>query len=153
MSQPTGRRALRAASRRTGAYGKLWYDLRDEFGVVWSMPADQMLYMDITHHPLADATIADLDRYPWPDGKDPTRFSGVRAQALALRENTAYALSSGISGVTYEICWYMRGLERWFMDMLDQPAFCEALIDHTCQYWVDWIRDSSPRLGICWMSS
>jgi len=62
--------------------GKLWYDLRDEFGVVWSMPADQMLYMDITHHPLADATTADLDRYPWPNGKDPTRFSGVRAQAL-----------------------------------------------------------------------
>lgn len=127
--------------------GKLWYDLRDEFGVVWSMPADQMLYMDITHHPLADATIADLDRYPWPDGKDPTRFSGVRAQALALRENTAYALSSGISGVTYEICWYMRGLERWFMDMLDQPAFCEALIDHTCQYWVDWIPGFLAEVG------
>jgi uroporphyrinogen decarboxylase len=130
-----------------GRGGKLWYDLRDEFGVVWSMPADQMLYMDITHHPLADATIADLDRYPWPDGKDPTRFTGVREQALAVRENTPYALSSGISGVTYEICWYMRGLERWFMDMLDNPAFCEALIDHTSQYWVDWMPGFLAAVG------
>ena len=27
--------------------GKLWHDLTDEFGVVWSMPDDQQLYMDI----------------------------------------------------------------------------------------------------------
>ena len=127
--------------------GKLWYDLRDEFGVVWSMPADQMLYMDITHHPLAEATIADLDRYPWPDGKDPSRFTGVRERALALREQAPYALSSGICGVTYEICWYMRGLERWFMDMLDNPAFCEALIDRTAQYWVDWMAGFLGQVG------
>ncbi len=36
---------------------------------------------------------------------------------------------SGISGVVYETCWYMRGLERWFMDMLAEPEFCEALLD------------------------
>ena len=39
--------------------GRLWHDLRDEWGVVWSMPDDQGLYMDISHHPLAEATIAD----------------------------------------------------------------------------------------------
>ena len=118
----------------------LWYDLRDEFGVVWSMPADQMLYMDITQHPLAEATIDDLRRYPWPDGRDRSRFTGVRERALALRQNTPYALASAICGVTYEICWYMRGLERWFMDMLENRAFCEALIDRVCQYWTDWME-------------
>jgi len=40
--------------------GRLWHDLSDEFGVVWSMPDDQKLYMDISHHPLAEATIDDL---------------------------------------------------------------------------------------------
>jgi len=127
--------------------GRLWYDLRDEFGVVWSMPADQMLYMDITHHPLADAVIADVDHYPWPDGKDSTRFTGVRERALALRQDTPYALSSGICGVTYETCWYMRGLERWFMDMLEQPALCEALIDHTARFWVDWMEGFLGAVG------
>ena len=47
---------------------------------------------------------------------------------------------SGISGVVYETCWYLRGLEQWFIDMLTQPEFCEALLDHTLQFWLDWFR-------------
>jgi uroporphyrinogen decarboxylase len=127
--------------------GKFWYDLRDEFGVVWSMPEDQMLYMDISHHPLANAALKDIERYPFPDGGDPTRFTGVRDAALALRRNTPYAISSGICGVTYEVCWYMRGLERWFIDMIENPAFCEALIDRTAAFWVDWMGGFLGQVG------
>jgi uroporphyrinogen decarboxylase len=47
---------------------------------------------------------------------------------------------SGISGVVYEICWYLRGLERWFIDMRTQPQFCEALLDCTLKFWLDWFR-------------
>jgi uroporphyrinogen decarboxylase len=119
--------------------GRLWHDLEDEFGVVWSMPDDQMLYMDISHHPLADATIEDVADYPFPDGGDPSRFTGVREKALEIKNHTPYALSSGICGVTYEICWYMRGLERWFIDTKRNPSMCEAIIDRTSQFWVDWM--------------
>jgi len=119
--------------------GRLWHDLKDEFGVIWSMPDDQMLFMDISYNPLADASISDLDDYPFPDGSDPSRFTGVREKALEIKKNTPFALSSGISGVTYEFCWYMRGLERWFIDMIENPEFCAALLDKTSQYWVDWM--------------
>jgi len=117
---------------------RLWHDLRDEFGVVWSMPDDQKLYMDISHHPLADATIDDLDAYPFPDGSDPTRFAGVRDTALKMRNETPYAISTGIGGVVYEYCWYMRGLEQWFIDMIENPGFCEALLDKTLKFWTDY---------------
>jgi uroporphyrinogen decarboxylase len=127
--------------------GKKWHDLRDEFGVVWSMRGDQMLYMDISHHPLANASILDLQSYPFPNGADPSRFTGVREKALALRRDTPYALSSGICGVSYEICWYMRGMERWFMDMKENQPFCEALIDRTSQYWVDWMTGFLAEVG------
>ena len=127
--------------------GKQWHDLRDEFGVVWSMPIDQMLYMDISHHPLANADINDIESYPFPNGSDRTRFSGVREKALTLRKETPYALSSGICGVTYEICWYMRGMERWFMDMKENQPFCEALIDRTSEYWVDWMTAFLGEVG------
>ena len=133
--------------RQVEREGRLWHDLRDEFGVVWSMPDDQGLYMDITHHPLAEATIDDLDRYPFPDGRDPTRFAGLRERARAMHEGTTYALSSTICGVTYEICWYMRGLERWFTDMIEDPAFCEALLDRTSAYWVDWMTGFLGQVG------
>ena len=120
--------------------GRLWHDLRDEFGVVWSMPDDHPYYMDISHHPLANATVADVARFPFPKGDDPTRFTGLRDRALKIRNETPYAVVSGISGVVYEVCWYMRGLERWFMDLLTDTEFCEALIDQTLKFWLDWFR-------------
>jgi len=84
--------------------GRLWHDLTDEFGVRWSMPDDQPLYMDITLHPLAGATVKDVRDYPWPKGDDPSRFEGLRERALILRKETPYAVVSGISGVIYETC-------------------------------------------------
>lgn len=120
--------------------GRLWHDLVDEFGVRWSMPDDQPYFMDITYHPLADATIEEVRNYPFPKGDDPGRFVGLRDRALQIKEETPYAVVSGISGVTYEICWYMRGLENWFMDMMTNPGFCEALIDQTFKFWMDWFH-------------
>jgi uroporphyrinogen decarboxylase len=139
--------------------GKLWHDLKDEFGVVWSMPqgealdrirpdfVGQQLYMDISHHPLTDATIKDIADYPFPDGGDPTRFTGVREEAQKLRRETPYAISTGIGGVVYEICWYMRGLERWFIDMIENPAFCEALLDQTLKFWLDYFDGFMAEVG------
>ncbi len=127
--------------------GRLWHDLTDEFGVTWSMPDDEPYYMDISHHPLAEASIEDIKDYPFPSGDDPGRFTGLRERALAIRNDTPYAVVSGISGVTYEICWYMRGLEQWFCDMLTQPEFCEALIDQTKKFWLDWFRMFLDEVG------
>ncbi len=127
--------------------GELWHDLRDEFGVVWSMPDKQQLYMDISHHPLAEASIEDIESYPFPDGSDPARFEGVREEVLKIQQNTPYAVSTGIGGVVYEICWYMRGLERWFMDMMENPSFCEALLDKTLKFWLDYYTGFMKEVG------
>ncbi len=129
--------------------GRLWHDLRDEFGVVWSMPDDQQLYMDISHHPLAEADIAGVERHPFPKGDDPSRFSGVREKALALRDGTDYALCTGIGGVVYETCWYMRGLERWFMDMIENPSFCEAVLDRMLTFWTGYYTEFMKAVGDC----
>ena len=127
--------------------GRLWHDLVDEFGIRWSMPDDQPFFMDITHHPLASATIDDIRAYPFPKGGDPGRFAGLRERALTLKRETPYAVVSGICGVVYEICWYMRGLEQWFMDMLQQPEFCEAVLDRTLQFWLDFLRGFLDEAG------
>ena len=127
--------------------GRRWFDLVDEFGVRWSMPAEDGLYMDITHHPLANATIDDVKAYPFPKGDDPGRFAGLRERALELKNHTPYAVVSGISGVVYEICWYMRGLEQWFMDLMTEPEFCEAMLDRTLKFWMDWFRAFLDEVG------
>jgi uroporphyrinogen decarboxylase len=127
--------------------GGAWHDLVDEFGIRWSMPDDHPLYMDITLHPLANATIDDVRAHPWPKGDDPTRFAGLRDRVLALRRETPYAVVSGISGVVYEICWYLRGLEQWFCDLLTQPEFCEAMLEQTLKFWMDWFRVFLDEVG------
>jgi uroporphyrinogen decarboxylase len=127
--------------------GRLWHDLKDEFGVVWSMPDDQQLFMDISHHPLANASIEDIAAYPFPDGTDKSRFTGVREAALKLRNETDYAISTGIGGVTYEYCWYLRGLEQWYFDMLANPEFCEALIDQTLKFWYNYYTGFMEAVG------
>lgn len=127
--------------------GRLWHDLKDEFGVVWSMPDDQGMYMDISHHPLAEATVKDIAGYPFPKGGDASRFAGVRQTALQMRHETPYAICTGIGGVVYEYCWYMRGLERWFMDMLENVPFCEALLDRTLTFWKDFYTGYMKEVG------
>ncbi len=127
--------------------GRLWHDLKDEFGVVWSMPDDQQLFMDISHHPLANASIEDIAAYPFPDGTDKSRFRGVREAALKLRNETDYAISTGIGGVTYEYCWYLRGLEQWYFDMLANPEFCEALLDQTLKFWCNYYTGFMQAVG------
>jgi uroporphyrinogen decarboxylase len=136
-----GPQSFEAEIVRAEREGKAWQDLRDEWGVVWSMPEDQGLYMDITHHPLADATVADLDEYPFPDGGDPSRFGASRAGAGPATD--PYAICTGIGGVVYEICWYMRGLERWYVDTVENPAFCAALLTAPCS--TGWISTPLPR--------
>jgi uroporphyrinogen decarboxylase len=126
--------------------GRLWHDLKDEFGVIWSMPDDQGLYMDISHHPLANATVESLSDYPFPNGSDPTRFIGLREQAKKLHAGP-YAICTGIGGVVYEYCWYLRGLQRWFMDMIENPAFCEALLDCILKYWIDYYTGFMKEVG------
>jgi len=120
--------------------GRVWHDFTDEFGVRWSMPDDQLLYMDITLHPLAAATVEDVRDYPWPKGDDPGRFAGLRGRALEIRNQMPYAVVSGIAGVIYEFGWYLRGLEQWFCDLITNPDFCEAVLDRMLAYWLDWFR-------------
>ena len=127
--------------------GRLWHDLTDEFGVTWSMPDDQpLLYGHLAPSPgrRHDRRPA---RLPVPRGDDAGRFAGLRERALEIRRQTPYAVVSGISGVVYEICWYLRGLETWFMDMLTQPEFCAALLDRTLKFWMDWFRRLPGRGG------
>jgi len=120
--------------------GHVWNDFTDEFGITWSMPEEQPYYFDISHSPLAGLTLQQIKDYPFPKGDDPSRFKGLRDRALAIKRETPYAVVSGISGVVYEFCWYLRGLENLFADMIEQPEVFKAIIDRTLKFWMDWFR-------------
>ena len=128
--------------------GRLWHDLTDEFGVVWSMPDDQPFYMDISHHPLADATIDDIARLSVPQGRRSRAGSPGCASgpwSSATRRPTPWSAASP--------AWSTRsagtcaGWSSGSWTCSPQPEFCEALLDQTLKFWMDWFRVFLDEVG------
>jgi uroporphyrinogen decarboxylase len=112
----------------------------DEWGVEWAkveLP-NGGYYYEMAVAPLANATVADLDDYPWPDGRDPGRVEGLRETFRHIHDDTGFAILSKFGGAVFEQAWYLRGMERFFTDMVENPAFVHALLDRICRIQMAW---------------
>jgi len=104
-----------------------------EWGVKWKKPKHGY-YFDMVEHPLKNATIRDLDNYPWPDPNDPGRYEGLEEEAKELCENTEYAIVGDPgAGSLFERNWYLTGIERFLTDMLMDQKFIEKLLAITLE--------------------
>ena len=104
----------------------------DVWGVMWRKAyyGDGCHYWDLAKSPLAEATVEDLDRYPWPDPSDLSRTKGLAEEAKALHDNTNYAfVGDGGFKSFWELAWTMRGLEQMLTDLVVNLEFVTALLD------------------------
>ena len=87
-------------------------------------------YWEIIEPPLAEATVSDLEGYPWPDPDDPGRYEGLKEEVRDLYENTNYALmgDSVIKGF-WEPMFMLRGVEQSLMDVVINKDFVHALME------------------------
>ena len=100
---------------------------RDEWGVRF---VPEGPYNERVGHPLAGATIAELDWFPWPDPADPGRVDKLDEEAHRLYQETDYCLVAGhISAGILQDCWNLCGMEQFLRDMVLNRAFAEALMD------------------------
>jgi hypothetical protein len=90
----------------------------DDWGVKWKeFSLDGVIYREIAENPLGDATIDDLESYPWwPDPLDPDRYSGIPEQVQQMFEQTDYALIgcpafNSLWERAYFLCGFQRMLE------------------------------------------
>jgi len=136
--------ALRPSSSATAALPSGGEDTyRDE----WGMRRQRTdLYWEIVGHPLADAKVEDLRHYPWPDPHDPGRVAGTSAmlstslaeEAHRLYEETDYALVADfLGGGIFEQALWMRGFERFMMDMVSDEPFATALLDTLLELYIE----------------
>jgi len=109
----------------------------DEWGVPW-YKAPGSFYTFPISHPMKKATIEEIEKFPWPDPSEPSRFEGLREKAKQLFERTDYALvADGITGVgVFDMSWHLRGMENIFLDMIINPGFTEALFQRLTDYYV-----------------
>jgi uroporphyrinogen decarboxylase len=107
---------------------------RDEWGVTWSKPEGG--HYNPTGNPLRQATLADLDRFPWPDPFNPGRVRGLREQARRLHEEADYAIVLSMPVGFVHQSQYLRGFENYLMDLIINVEFVEALMDRTLDFWL-----------------
>ena len=99
-----------------------------EWGVTFR---DEGYFTAVVGHPLAAATIEDLDRYPWPDAANPVRSSGLRDRAKRLGEETDRAVVAyrPVPCGLFEMACMLRGTELFLVDMLANQTFAAALLE------------------------
>lgn len=98
----------------------------DAWGCRWQR-REGVAYYEVVEPPLQNATLDDLDRFPWPDLTDPSRFAGLAARCKAIQDD-GYAVVL-LSGLTlFEQAYIMRGIENCLADMLADEEFFTALI-------------------------
>jgi len=104
----------------------------DEWGVVWSRPEGGHYY--VSEAPFEqEATVAAVERHPWPDPDDPGRTRGLREEAAALRQQTDCALCMYVHGRVLSFGQFMRGFENWLMDLKLNKAFVHALLERATE--------------------
>ena len=118
------------------------YDVfTNEWGITWRMPVEGGFYYDMCGHPLAHAeSVADIERFAWPDPLDPARFATLRARAehLARDEQKPFVIGRPAAG-TFELALWLRGFENFFTDLALNPDLADALLDRITEikmaYW------------------
>jgi uroporphyrinogen decarboxylase len=86
-------------------------------------------YLEPVYHPLAHATLDDLERYPWPDPELPGRGEGALAAAKRLFEDTDLTLVGRFGGPITQTAIYLMGFQRWLECAACEPEFAGALLD------------------------
>jgi uroporphyrinogen decarboxylase len=103
----------------------------DLWGITWRKayyPGG--FYWELYKHPLAEATIDDLEKYPWPDPLDPGFTAGLAEEVQNLYDNTNYAImADGGFKSFWELGYMMRGFQQLLEDLVANPEFVVALME------------------------
>jgi uroporphyrinogen decarboxylase len=109
--------------------------LYDEWGIGRKkvVRQDGSFYFEMVKHPLAGATLKDIDDYPWPDPADPERIQGLRERILKLRQDTDKAIMAKFSNSIWEQSWWLFGLQDWFEKLATDPQIPCAIMERVSQ--------------------
>lgn len=102
----------------------------DEWGVKWhEYDLGGVLYREVAENPLQDATLDDLERYPWwPDPLDPSRYAGLETYAQKMFTQSDYALvGCPAFNSVWERAYFLCGFQRMLEALLNEPEFVHAV--------------------------
>jgi uroporphyrinogen decarboxylase len=127
----------------------------DQWGIGWRMPKETGLYYDLYRHPLPGSDPADIDRYPWPDPRDPARWEGMVDEAKALHDAEEYFVVLGSTGLTaglLQTSQWLQGYVDHFTNLAGSPAFMHRLLEKLMEldigFWDSFLPVVGPYLDM-----
>ncbi|MBN1315073.1 MAG: hypothetical protein JXA42_06380 [Anaerolineales bacterium] len=123
--------------------------IKDNWGSTLRMPLDGGLYYDWFRFPLENATVEDLDRYPWPSLYSEKELDAMTKRAEYLYHETDYALVGSLifGGGLFEQPSRLMGMENFYISLLKNQRFAEALIDKLADIYIAVTEQCLERFG------
>lgn len=111
----------------------------DVWGITWHpVSYESGIYYEISNNPLENVKDAsELRNYPWPD-PEWWNLNSLAEQIAFWDKEDEYAIcldDFGDPGGFYEIANYMRGMEKFMMDMALNPDIAFEIIDHVTRFF------------------
>lgn len=73
-------------------------------------------------------SIEEIDAYPFPDFLEDYRWKGIPEKIREIKARDLVVVAF-MEMTTFEIAWYLRGMDSFMIDMLLNRDFAEALLD------------------------
>lgn len=119
----------------------------DEWGVERKLSVNGYYY-DIVDCPFKKGTIEEIKSYDWPDPNDPHLFKGLKKEAEDLYKNSSYAIiGDPLTPALFEPAWYLRGFDKFLIDLLANRDFAEALLDSLLDYQLAFFNNFLNEVG------
>ena len=108
---------------------------KDFLGVEWKAVENEFgVYNELAVSPLGSATtVREIDEYDWPN-PDWYDFAHLKDQIADINREERYAILF-FAGGAFESPWYMRGLTRFLMDLVECPDIAEAISRHCADFY------------------
>jgi len=85
-------------------------------------------------HSLQNATLEDIEKYPWPD---PQWYTGKNIKEDIKKWNGEYAILSGDWSPYWHDAIDLFGMEELFIKMYTEPEIVQAVFDHLVDYYYE----------------
>jgi len=143
-----------------GGRVEMWEDkdnsyMKDQWHVTWRMPKLTGRYYDMTAHPLRGDDPADIDRFPWPNPRDPARWAGLVNTVKPMHEAGEYCVVLGSCGMSVGLLQtfqWLQGFEDSFANLAGNPRFTQKLVDKITeldlQFWDVFLDEVGPYLDV-----
>jgi len=121
---PAERSAIPLGSEGTDFWGCHMRKVENDFNT----------YIEFDRYPLGDMeTVEEIEGHDWPS-LDWWDYEGLRDQiATANRKEPRACLL--FAGGAFETPWYMRGMQRFMVDLVEHPDIVDAICSHVERYY------------------